>query len=112
MVENINYEIVCELECRVKDIYTGESSNNGYVRGKKHLELLKDKNKESILWKYCVEQHEGVVSTFKMNVTGRFGGDSMMRQITEGIKIENMEVGRMMNERREWNMTRVNKVNV
>ena len=35
----------------------------------------------------------------------------MMRQITEGIKIENMEVGRIMNEN-EWNMTRVNKVNV
>ena len=36
----------------------------------------------------------------------------MMRQITEGIKIENMEVGRIMNERTEWNMIRVNKVNV
>ena len=47
-----------------------------------------------------------------MNVTGRFGGDSMMRQITEGIKIENMEVGRISNERTEWNMKRVNKVNV
>ena len=35
-----------------------------------------------------------------------------MRHVTEGIKIENMEVGRIMNERMEWNMTRVNKVNV
>ena len=82
------------------------------MRGKKHLELLKSKSKESVLWKHCIGQHEAKVSKFKMNVMGRFGGDSMMRQITEGIKIENMEVGRIMNERTEWNMTRVNKVNV
>ena len=111
-MENVNYEIVCQLECRVKDIYTGESLNNGYVRGKKHLELLKSKSKESVLWKHCIGQHEGKVSKFKINVTGRFGGDSMMRQITEGIKIENIEVGRIMNERTEWNMTKVNKVNI
>ena len=112
MVENINYEIVCEQECKKKDVYIGESSNNGYTRGRKHLELMKSKHRDSILWRHCVEQHEGIRKGFKMNVTGRFGSDSMSRQITEGVKIENMEDGRLMNERSEWNMTRISKMRI
>ena len=45
-----------------------------------------------------------------MNIVSGFGNDSMMRQITEGVRIDNTEEGILMNERREWNMARLPKV--
>ena len=42
-----------------------------------------------------------------MSVTGTFKNDSMLRQITEAVQINNMEVGTRMNDRAEWNMTRI-----
>ena len=61
----------------------------------------------SPLWRHCLEQHGGEVQTFLMSVTGTFKNDAMLRQITEAVQINNMEVGERMNDRAEWNMTRI-----
>ena len=42
-----------------------------------------------------------------MSVTGTFRNDSMLRQITEAVQIDNEDPRRLMNTRAEWNMTRV-----
>ena len=61
----------------------------------------------SPLWRHCLEQHGGEVQTFLMSVTDTFKNDAMLRQITEAVQINNMEVGERMNDRAEWNMTRI-----
>ena len=44
-----------------------------------------------------------------MNVTGSFGDDAMLRQITEGVRIDKTDVERLMNDKREWNTSRIPK---
>ena len=61
----------------------------------------------SPLWRHCVEQHGGEVQTFLMSVTGTFRNDAMLRQVTEAVQINNMSADERMNDRAEWNMTRI-----
>ena len=61
----------------------------------------------SPLWRHCVEEHNGELQEFQMSVTGTFKNDAMLRQITEAVQIERTETGTLMNDRAEWNMTRV-----
>ena len=68
---------------------------------------LANKDPNSPLWRHCMEQHEGEVQTFLMSVTGTFRNDAMLRQVTEAVKINNMEPNERMNDKAEWNMTRI-----
>ena len=61
----------------------------------------------SPLWRHCVEQHGGEMQTFLMSVTGAYKNDAMLRQVTEAVQINNMDVQTCMNDRAEWNMTRI-----
>ena len=38
-----------------------------------------------------------------MNVTGVYPNDAMLRQISEGIKINNVDEDSLMNSKNEWN---------
>ena len=40
-----------------------------------------------------------------MCVTGTYRNDTMLRQITEAVQIENTDTNQLMNDRAEWNMT-------
>ena len=106
--EGITYKIDCAGgECE-KGRYKGETSYNAYTRGQEHQSRLaaRDVN-NSPLWRHCLEQHGGEEQTFFMSVTGTFRNDAMLRQITEAVQINNMEEGERMNDRAEWNMTRI-----
>ena len=61
----------------------------------------------SPLWRHCLDEHEGEIQSFEMSVTGSFRNDSMLRQISEAVQIQNAPAGTLMNDRAEWNMTRV-----
>ena len=106
--EGITYRIDCGGgNCR-KSIYKGETAHNAYTRGVEHMGRLAAKDlTHSPLWRHCQEQHGGEVQTFLMSVTGTYRNDAMLRQITEAVQINNMEVGDRMNDRAEWNMTRI-----
>ena len=54
-----------------------------------------------------MEQHGGEMQTFLMSVTGSYMNDAMLRQVTEAVQIKNTDVGMRMNDRAEWNMTRI-----
>lgn len=111
--ESITYELLCEGECEEKNEYKGESSTNAYTRGDKHLMDLNGRNiTNSPLWRHCVEVHNGVRQQFKMNVTGTYKNDTMLRQISEAVKIENTDARKLMNTRAEWNMTRVPRATI
>ena len=45
-----------------------------------------------------------------MSVTGTYKNDAMLRQIAEAVQINNTDTGALMNDRAEWNMTRVPRV--
>ena len=65
---NVTYQIVCE-ECERGNVvahYKGETSKNTYTRGLKHLEQLRNKSKDSVLWAHCKEHHQSSVVPFQM----------------------------------------------
>ena len=105
--ESVTYKIECEGEDCEKD-YKGETSNNGYTRGTQHLTDLASKNVDnSPLWRHCLEGHRGEMQSFKMSITGSYRNDPMLRQIAEAVQINNSHVGTLINDRAEWNMTRI-----
>ena len=101
--ENIKYSIECTENCRKKDIYHGETSYSAYTRGKEHLEKYNNRDSTSALHNHCINEHQGNRVKFQMNVTGTFHRDPTLRQISEGIDIEDTPQERLMNTRNEWN---------
>ena len=108
-MESITYCIKCQDEnCTTKNVYKGETSSNGYTRGSEHMANLISRNVDrSPLWRHCVEQHRGEMQSFQMSVTGSYRNDAMLRQIAEAVQINNTDIGTIMNDRAEWNMTRI-----
>ncbi len=106
--ENATYEIKCEGPCTRSGTYKGETANNTYTRGKKHITDYNAKDMDnSPMWRHCVDVHNGQRQPFTMAVTKTFRYDSMMRQITEAVQINNTEPRELMNTRAEWNLNRV-----
>ena len=93
----MTYEIECK-ECEQK--YVGETSRSAYTRGKEHLRDMDSGSTQSVLERHSKEKHHGLVPDFKMNVTGVYGNDAMMRQISESIRIRK---DGEMNNKKEWN---------
>ena len=44
---------------------------------------------------------------FEMNVTGSYSNYVMLRQISEGVRIDQVPEGSLMNSKNEWNYFRV-----
>ena len=111
--EGVTYRIGCLGENCRKGKYKGESASNGYTRGLKHMTDLMGRNVDnSPLWRHCLEEHNGELQRFEMSVTGSFRNDAMLRQISEAVQIENTTAGTLMNDRAEWNMTRVPRATI
>ena len=107
-MEGITYKIQCKGNCTNKNVYHGESAENGFTRGQKHMTDLAAQNESnSPLWRHCKEAHGGEMQNFSMSITGSFRNDPMLRQISEAIQIESTPPELLMNTRSEWNMTRV-----
>ena len=112
-MDGATYKIECgNVDCTMKNVYKGETADNAYTRGLKHLSDLRGKNMNSPLWRHCRDIHNGQVQHFTMCVTGTFKNDAMLRQITEAVQINNTDTEQLMNTRAEWNMTRVPRVRV
>jgi hypothetical protein len=111
--EGITYNIECQNPTCKRYVYRGESANNGYTRGKKQLADLRGKDIDnSPLWRHCVEEHSGRIQDFSMAVSGTFRNDTMLRQITEAVQINNTDQDILMNSRAEWRMARVPRVTI
>ena len=54
------------------------------------------------------EKQNSRTQKFKMNVTPSYSNDAMVRQISEGVRIDEVPEGSlMMNSKSEWNCFRV-----
>ena len=102
--QSVTYEMKC-AECG--DIYIGETSRSAYTRGKEHMKSLAKREERSVLWKHRKEKHNSKTQKFEMNVTGFYSNDAMLRQISEGVRINKVPEGSLMNSKSEWNCFRV-----
>ena len=88
--ENIVYKGQC-LTCNDKgrtSVYIGESGRSAYVRGKQHLDAVKDhrRNQSNAFARHIKEHHNNRETKFKMEViTGN--RTSLERQVREGVEI-------------------------
>ena len=108
--EGVNYEIVC-VGCG-EGTYHGETSKNGFTRGKKHLQELDGRSASSVIWRHCSERHGGTIQDFTMNITGNYRNDAMLRQISEAVRINNTPREQLINNRSEWNYLQFPRVTV
>ena len=113
----VNYTITCtdcEQQQGLESIYIGETSRTPYTRGVEHLDNLAKKRESSVLWKHCRSQHDGVLENchFRMDVTGVYRNDTMLRQIGEGVRIQRTPPQQLMNDRSEWNFIRLPRVGI
>jgi hypothetical protein len=103
----VTYDIRCNT---CNNVYVGETSRSAYVRGGEHVKIYERKKEQSTLWKHCKEKRDGEVQTFQMNVTGRYGNDAMLRQISESVKMNKIKKGELMNSKTEWNYFKIPQV--
>ena len=106
----VTYRITCQGECQYE--YGGQTGQNTYTRGKKHLSDLEKKSEESALWKHCVNVHQSEVQRFDMKVMDRCRNDPTKRQILEAVRIHRLPEDRIMNSRSEWNTTRIPRIQI
>ena len=106
--EGVNYEISC-LGCG-EGRYHGETSKNGFTRGKKHLQELDGGSASSVMLRHCRERHSGEIQDFQMDITGIYKNDAMLRQISEAVRINNTPQEQLINNRTEWNYVQFPRV--
>ena len=107
--QGVTYEIECKT---CGDKYIGETGRNAYTRGKEHLKNAEpDKNVKSVLKTHSIEKHDSILQEFRMNVTGVFSQDPMLRQIVEAVRIKK-EGQIAMNSKLEWNTARVPRAKI
>ena len=70
---------------------------------KKHLEEFDRRTESSVIWRHCRERHGGEIQDFKMNITGSYRNDAMLRQISEAVRINDTPREQLINSRTEWN---------
>ena len=63
------------------------------------------------MWRHSCDKHGGGgggdVPGFTMNVTRIFQNDAMLRQITESVKINQVNAGQLINAKSEWSYFRI-----
>ena len=97
-------------ECR--DQYIGETARSAYSRDKEHFRSMEQEESRSVMYRQANEKHEGAVPRFTMNVTGVFHNDALLRQITESVFINKVAVGKLINNKTEWNHVSLPRVGV
>lgn len=111
--ESVTYNIKCGDEtCERKNIYNGETSFNGYTRGKEHENGLNNRAENNCLWRHAREEHNGIPPPYTMTIDNDFKNDTMLRQIMEAVNIQNTPEDNTMNTRAEWNMPRVPRAQI
>ena len=67
------------------------------------MKSLAKRDERSVLWKHCKEKRNSRTQKFEMNVTWSYSNDPMLRQISEGVRIDKVPEGSLMNSKSEWN---------
>ena len=98
------YKIVCnEEQCKSKGVrYDGETGLNGFSRGLQHQAGYRGRDKNNVLWKHSVNDHDGRDDVnFSMKVINTFGKSNLIRKVDEAVRITNNE-GEKLNSKAEY----------
>ena len=99
---NVGYTLVCDVCGGDEVCYVGETGQNVYTRGLKHLADYRTKHKESSLWKHALNAHGGNTDiSFSMKVVDCFR-DPLSRQVNEAVRIQRCEATTQLNSKTEW----------
>lgn len=82
-------------------VYIGETARNAHTRGLEHIASVARKDMNSPLYLHSINLHDSLGTDFNMEVTGKFGGDALKRQIAESVKIQNTPTDLLLNRRDE-----------
>ena len=111
----VTYKITCK---GCEESYIGETSQNAYTRGLQHMSSVngntdyttpgaggKPKSKPTL--KHHVDEKHPTEHPlkFRMEVTGVYGGDALLRQVSEAVQIRSTP--RQMNRQEEWRQVRL-----
>ena len=99
---NIGYILFCD-ECGADEVcYVGETGQNAYTRGLKHMANYRGKQSDSPLWKHAQMSHQGSVDvSYSMKVEASFR-DPLTRQVNEAVRIANCKSATQLNSKAEW----------
>ena len=99
---NVGYELVCD-ECGRENVcYVGETAQNAYTRGLKHMKNYRGKQNDSPMWKHAQLKHGGSLNlSFSMKVIKCFS-DPLTRQVNEAVRINHCEAKHQLNSKTEW----------
>ena len=106
----VSYKINCEEDCPYE--YTGQTNQNGYTRGGRHLQEYRQKHSKSALWKHCANVHNGDQKRFTMTIVDKVRNDPTKRQILESIRMQKVPESHQMNSKSEWNTTRIPRIRI
>ena len=95
---DVNYKMTCECD----DLYKGTTTRSGYIRGNEHLKELNEKSENSDIWRHCVENHDGHVKKFKIDIIETFRRDPLLRQVSEAMRICRTPADKIINRREEY----------
>ena len=98
----MGYTLICDL-CGGENVcYVGETGQNVYTRGLKHMANYRGKHPDSPLWKHAQIAHGGNPDTsFSMKVVKTFK-DPLTRQVNEAVRIANCSAAIQLNSKTEW----------
>ena len=107
MVNEILYKMICKT-CWME--YIGESSRNAHSRSADHIKdsLAKtvktdaDGKIKSVIVRHCIEEHNGEIVEFAMEVVKSYQNDPTARQNGEAILIREMDPEKKINSKQEW----------
>ena len=109
--EGVTYSLMCE-ECGEEVCqYFGETGRNGFTRGAEHLSNKEaDDESKSVLKLHAIHHHNGRLDVnFSMKITG-LHSNSLDRQVTERVNIENFKGQILMNRRNEMGGVRLERM--
>ena len=99
---SVGYNLVCDLCGGDNVCYVGETGQNVYTRGLKHMTNYKGKHSDSPLWKHAQDKHASSLNlSFSMKVMKCFR-DPLTRQVNESIRINNCVAPTQLNSKTEW----------
>ena len=103
--ESVVYKGTC-LTCRDKgkrSVYVGETSRSGYIRGRQHIEAIKDHRKHgnNAFAKHIEEEHGGRKTEFRMDIVKHLR-TPLERQVSEGVEIARAKADLILNSKLDY----------
>ena len=91
-------------------VYHGETARSCFSRGLEHLQALRNRKKDSVLWKHSHNVHNGDPNVeYEMRAVKSYGCDNVTRKVNEAVRISEHK-GVILNSKAEYRQPKVPRV--